>query len=338
MVLFKVRLQPFEYLVGILNTGLIHINLLEAPGQRTVFLENTPEFLIRRGTDATDLTRTQHWLEQVRGIHNSAGSGSRTDNGMDLVNKQNCMLFFFQISEQPLETFLEIATVLGSGKQSAEIQRVHHTIGNDIRYLAINNALGQPFCNGCFTHTSFTNQQRIILAPAHENLHHSLNLVLTTDQRINAALASLLIQVGCVSVQWLGLPALFAWLIVRDLLVAVLIFRSLNPRDSMGYKVNNINACNALFLEHIHGLALLFTEHGDQHIGSGNLFLPGGLHMKHSALQHPLKTKCWLGLALIIAARNQRRCRVHKLDQFIMELLEVCTTGFENTHRRFVFQ
>lgn len=47
VVLFKVRLQAFEYLIGVLDTRLIHVNLLEASGQRTVLLKDTPELLIR---------------------------------------------------------------------------------------------------------------------------------------------------------------------------------------------------------------------------------------------------------------------------------------------------
>ena len=45
VMFFEARLQPFQNLISVFNTGLIHINFLEATRQRTVFLEDAPEFL-----------------------------------------------------------------------------------------------------------------------------------------------------------------------------------------------------------------------------------------------------------------------------------------------------
>ena len=52
VVLLKVRLEPFQDLVGILNAGLVDVDLLETPGQGTVFFENATELLERGGTNA----------------------------------------------------------------------------------------------------------------------------------------------------------------------------------------------------------------------------------------------------------------------------------------------
>ena len=54
MVLLEMGLQPLEDLVGILNAGFVHINLLEAASQRAVLLENATEFLEGGGANAPD--------------------------------------------------------------------------------------------------------------------------------------------------------------------------------------------------------------------------------------------------------------------------------------------
>ena len=71
---------------------------------------------------------------------------------------------------------------------------------------------------------------------------------------------------------------------MRRLIVTLLIFGTLNARDTMGNKIHHVNAGDALFLEHIHRLALLLTEDGHQHIGTGYLLLARGLYVKYSTL------------------------------------------------------
>ena len=96
-MLFKARLQAFQNLERVFHVGLNHINLLETTGQSTIFLENTAVFLERGRTDALDIARGQHGLQQVRGIHHTAGSGTRTDDGVDFINKQNGVGLFLQL-------------------------------------------------------------------------------------------------------------------------------------------------------------------------------------------------------------------------------------------------
>ncbi len=60
--------------------------------------------------------------------------------------------------------------------------------------------------------------------------------------------------------------------------------------------------------------------------------------MEHSPLQDSLEPQCWLGLALTVAARNQRCGGVHEFDKLFLKPLEVCTTGFQDAHCRFIIQ
>ena len=63
MVLFVIGLEPLQDLHRIFKRWLIHINLLEAPHQSAVFLKMRAEFLIGRGTDATNGALRQGGLQ-----------------------------------------------------------------------------------------------------------------------------------------------------------------------------------------------------------------------------------------------------------------------------------
>ena len=305
VVLLEVRLQTLEDLVRILNAGLIDIDFLEPAGQCTVLFENSSEFLEGGGTNAPDLAGTQHRLQQIGSVHNATGCRTGTDNGVDLVDKQDRMILFLELRQQPFQALLEITPVLGARKQSTQIQGVDHGVGNDVRYLAVHDPLGQAFGDGGLANAGLTDQQRIVLAPAHQNLDHPLDLVLTADQRINPALAGLLVQVGCVAFQWFGMAAFLASFIMGRLIMTLRILGTLNPGDPVGHKVDHINAGNALFLQDIYCLAFLLAENCDQYVSPGYFFLTRGLHMKHRPLQYPLETQSRLGLAFTVTARDQ---------------------------------
>ena len=119
------------------------------------------------------------------------------------------------------------------------------------------------------------------------------------------ALAGLLIQVGGIAFQRFGLPAFLTGLIMGRLIMAFLVFRTLNTRNAVRNEVHHINPGNALLFEHIDRLAFLFAENGHQHVRTGYLFLAGGLHMENRPLQHTLEPQCWLCLPLTITAWNE---------------------------------
>ena len=152
--------------------------------------------LVGGRTDATQIARRQNRLQQVRRIHDAAGRGTGTDDRVDFVDEQDRVRLLLQVGEQHLEAFFEVAAVFGSGQQRAEIERVDRAVGNDVRHLFVDNALGETFGNRGFAHARLADQQRIVLAPTAEDLDDALDFGLTSDQRIDAALARVLIQVG----------------------------------------------------------------------------------------------------------------------------------------------
>ncbi|MCY1430065.1 hypothetical protein D9M71_460030 [compost metagenome] len=83
----------------VLHRRLGHIDLLEAPRQRPVLLEDAAKFLKGGRADATDITRRQQRLEQVGGVHHATGSCAGTDDGVDFVDEQDRLRTLFQLMQ-----------------------------------------------------------------------------------------------------------------------------------------------------------------------------------------------------------------------------------------------
>ncbi len=84
---------------------------------------------------------------------------------MNFIDEQNCVLFFLELAKQQFETLFKIATIFSAREQCAQIERINSAFGDHIWHVVINDALGQPLCNGGFTNTRFANQKRVIFAP-----------------------------------------------------------------------------------------------------------------------------------------------------------------------------
>ncbi|MNQ27154.1 hypothetical protein D3C85_404060 [compost metagenome] len=158
VVLLEARLEPPEDAYGVLDRRFGDIDLLEAPSESPVLLENAAELLEGSRADAADLTRRQQRLEQVRCIHHTARGSPGTDDGVDLIDEENGVGALAQLVEQRLEALLEVAAVLGAGQQRTEIQGIDHTVSQQVRHLAIDDTFGQAFGDGGLAHAGFTHQ------------------------------------------------------------------------------------------------------------------------------------------------------------------------------------
>ena len=328
VVLLEATFKPAQNADGVFNRRFGHVDFLETARQGTVFFEDPAKFLERGGTDAANVTRGQQWLEQVGSVHHAARSRTGTDDRVDFIDKQNRLRAFLQLAEQRLEALLEIATVLGTRQQGAEIQGVDDAVSQQVRHLIVDDTLGQALGNRGFTHAGLADQQRVVFAPTRQNLGDALNFHFATHQRINPALTGQFIQIAGISVQRIAGGRRLAALFILHFMVAVAVFAM--PRhlgDAMGNKVDHIDARHALLLEQEYGLAFLFTEDGYQHIGTGHFTLAGALHMEHRTLQDPLKTQGWLSFAVFVVDGDQGGRGINKLLQVMLEFVEVCATG-----------
>ncbi|MNE29071.1 hypothetical protein D3C80_1225390 [compost metagenome] len=197
-------LQATQDADGVFHRRLGDIDLLEAPRQGPVLLEDAAKLLERGRPNAADISRRQQWLEQVGGVHHATGSRTGTDDGVDLIDEQDRLGTLFQLMQQRLEALLEVAAVLGTRQQRAQVQGIDDAVGQKVRHLVIDDTLGQPLGDGCLADTGFADQQRVVLAPPGEDLRNALDLAFTPDQWVDTALACQFVQIACVGVQWIA--------------------------------------------------------------------------------------------------------------------------------------
>ncbi len=172
-----------------------------------ILLENATKFRVGRGADTAQLAARKHRLDQVRGIHDAARCGARADDGMDLVDEQDCAGLALELVDDTLEPLLEIAAILRPGNQRAHVERVDRAVAQHLGNAPLVNHARQPFGQRGLADAGLADEQRIVLAPPAENLHRPLDLGLPADQRIDLALRSLGIEVGRESLERTGLGA-----------------------------------------------------------------------------------------------------------------------------------
>ena len=126
----------------------------------------------------------QHRLQEVACIH-CAIRFPGTHNGMQLIDEQNdTALALLHLVQNRFQTLFEFATVLCAGDQSAQIQREDLPVFQVGRDIATHNSQCQTLCNGSFTDTRLTDQNRIVLGLSGEDSNDISYLIISADDRI----------------------------------------------------------------------------------------------------------------------------------------------------------
>ena len=288
-----------------MHRGFDHIHLLEAARQRSVFLENATVLGECRRTNALELPAGQRGLEQVRCVQRPPRCGTRTDQGVDLIDEENGVRLVFQSLEHALEALLKVATVLGTCQQSAHVQRIHHRLGQNFRHIVLGDAPCQALGNRGFAHASLTHQQRVVLAATAQDLDRALDLVVAPDQRVDLAVLGSLVQVLGVLLQRRRLlVALTTTLFAFCGAVSLGGLWRLTLLDAVGDEIHHIEAGNALLVQVVHRVRVFLAKDGDEHVGAGDFLLAiaRGLHVHDGALDDALEAQRGLGVHLVGAS------------------------------------
>ena len=250
---------------------------------------------------------------------------------MDLVDEQDRSFLLLKFGEQHLEAFLEIAPVLRPRQQGAEIEREHATLGDHFRHFAVDDALGEPFGDRRLADPGFPHQQRVVLAAAAEDLDDAFHLDVATHQRVDLPGPCQLVQIARKALQRrLGL-ALLA--LLRPAIPRLRVLRRLLG-DAVCNVVQDVETRDRLLLQAVDGVALLFAEHGDQHVGAVHRLVAPGLHEEDRALDDHVEARGLLRLAVPVhlSRRYERRVGVDELFQVATEHAQVGTDIVQNIH------
>ena len=278
VIVLEIRLQALEDRDRVFDGRLVDVDLLEPAHQGAVLLKMLAIFLVGGRAHATDAARCQSRLEQIGGIHRTAGGGAGADHGMDLINEQDGVGMRLQLLEHLLEPLLEVAAIAGAGQERAHVQREHGGSRQHFRHFAFHDALGEPFRDRGLADAGLAHEQRIVLLATAQHLDGAVDLGVAADHRVDLALARLLVEVDAIGLERVAL--LLG--VVAALGLGLLIDAAHRPRlghagplgNAMADVVHGVIPRHILLLQEVSGMAFALGEDGDQHVGAGHLLAP----------------------------------------------------------------
>ena len=189
---------------GVLDTGLTDEDLLEAALQGGVLLDVLAVLVQGGGTHHAQLTAGQHGLEHVAGVHGALGAAAGADDGVQLVDEgDDLAVGVLDLLEDGLEALLELTAVLGAGHHPGQVQGDEALAAQGLGDVAGDDALGQALDDGGLAHAGLTDEDGVVLGAPGQDLHDAADLGVAADDRVEAALAGGLSEVGAVLLEGL---------------------------------------------------------------------------------------------------------------------------------------
>ncbi|GHS89420.1 hypothetical protein AGMMS50218_15670 [Actinomycetota bacterium] len=187
--------QALEDLDGVLERGLGHLDRLEPALQGRVLLDVLAVLLERGRTDGLQLAAGQHRLEDARRVDRALG-GTRTHEGVDLVDEQDDVAARADLLEDLLQALLEVTAVPAAGHERAEVERVELLVLQRLRHVAAHDVLREALDDGGLADAGLPDEDRVVLGAAGQHLHDPLDLLLAPDDRVELAVARRLREVA----------------------------------------------------------------------------------------------------------------------------------------------
>ncbi len=128
-------------------------------------------------SDYLNLSPGKGWFQHVRGVH-GALCRSCAHQGMQFIDEKDYVRGRFYLFHYGFEPGLELSTILGACDQCSQVEIYHPLPVQNLRYVLVYDALGQPFHNCGLSHTGFADEHGVVLGAARKYLYHSFYLVI----------------------------------------------------------------------------------------------------------------------------------------------------------------
>ena len=99
---------------------------------------------------------------------------------MYLIHIDDSIAFGFHSLENHLQAVLEVTTILGAGKQGAEVKLIDHAVLQTLRNIAIDNTANKTIDESRLANAWLANMKRIVFILAAEYLNGALQFSFTT--------------------------------------------------------------------------------------------------------------------------------------------------------------
>ena len=187
VVLLVTILQAMDDGQRVGDAGLVDVHRLEAALERGVLLDVLAVLVGRRGADDLDLAARQGRLEDAGGV-DGALRRARADDGVDLVDEEDDVAGLLHLGDDPLETVLELAAVLGAGHERGHVKRPDLLVAQHVGHGARRDELGQALDDGRLAHARVAQDEWVVLLAARQHLHDALHLAVAADHGVELAL------------------------------------------------------------------------------------------------------------------------------------------------------
>ena len=187
--------QPLQYLDGVGERRLLHLDGLEAPLQGSVLLQVLAVLVERRGPDGLELATGQHRLQDGGGIDGPL-CRSRAHQGVQLIDEQDNVAPGPDLLEHLLQALFEIAPVARPSHQGAEVERVELLAPQGLGDVAGDDALGQALDDGRLADARFPDEHGVVLSAARQHLHDPFDLAFAPDHGVELVLPGQLGEVA----------------------------------------------------------------------------------------------------------------------------------------------
>ena len=148
--------QALENAHGLFDAGLVNLHRLETTFKSRILFDVLAVLVAGGCADGLQLTARKHGLEHLRGVDRAFG-GTRTDQGVDLVDEEDDVAASTNFLKDLLEALFEVTAVARASDQRTHIEAVDLLVLNGFGHIAGNDCLGEAFDNGSLTDAWLTN-------------------------------------------------------------------------------------------------------------------------------------------------------------------------------------
>ena len=157
---------------------------LEAAFEGCVLLDVLAVFRFRRRSDGLEFAARQCGLHHVACVDGSF-CGPRADDRVQLVDEEDHLAVrLSNLVHHAFEPFLELAAELAAGDHAPDVEREHPAAFQLVRRSAVHDLLRQPLDDGSLADSRAPNQNRVVLRPPNQRLHHALNLIVPSNHGV----------------------------------------------------------------------------------------------------------------------------------------------------------
>ena len=188
MVILILRTDTLEDENSVVHRRSFHLHGLKTAVEGRVLLNIFPILVERGCPDALQLTARKRRLENIGRVHGTLG-GTGADDGVELVNEEDDVFRALNLVHDGLDALFKLATVFSAGDHQGEVEGDDLFLGENFRDVTAHNFLRESLDQRGLADARFADEDGVVLRAATKDLDDATNLVLTSDDRVQLALA-----------------------------------------------------------------------------------------------------------------------------------------------------